>query len=381
MNFLLTPDQEILRDTLGEVLGKECTPDKIRNLYESSHFVDLELWGVLADMGLFGILVPEKSGGLGLGCLELVLIMEQLGKFAFPGPIVEQLAGCIGYLTSMAETLPHLFGEFADQTLQNLLSGKMLASIALEGSQPIAYGGSADLAMLVESRAEPFLIEISDDLQLIDIDLVDRSYQLSQVVNLSAADIQTSTRATPLITEPYCDLNPLDIELCDITRRITFDRCSLCLSAQLLALASWILTSTVEYVKVRKQFGSPVGSYQARKHHLANARLAIEFARPPLYYAAYNLEQFSSNLASLSKAGDNFALDYSAYERDVSFAKVYASRAAGLCAKLALQSHGAIGYSWEHDLHMWMKRVWVLQNQWGTEDFHLDRVAQQVCES
>jgi alkylation response protein AidB-like acyl-CoA dehydrogenase len=116
-----------------------------------------------------------------------------------------------------------------------------------------------------------------------------------------------------------------------------------------------MIEMTVDYVKERKQFGVPVGSYQAVKHHLANAHLKIEYARPVVYRAAYDPSR-----------------------RDVSFAKVYANDAAALAARVALQCHGAIGYSFEYDLHLWMKRAWVLQLSWGDSAFHRDRVADAV---
>lgn len=133
------------------------------------------------------------------------------------------------------------------------------------------------------------------------------------------------------------------------------DRAALAAAAALCGLGARMIAMTVDYVKERRQFGVPVGSYQAVKHHLANAHLAVEYARPVVYYAAYTGEV-----------------------SDISFAKVYASRAADRAARAALQCHGAIGYSFEHDLHLWMKRVWALSRQWGTVEFHHRRVTDAV---
>jgi alkylation response protein AidB-like acyl-CoA dehydrogenase len=134
-----------------------------------------------------------------------------------------------------------------------------------------------------------------------------------------------------------------------------FDRAALGCAAQLCGLARRMVDMTVDYVKARQQFGVAVGSYQAVKHHLANALLGIEYARPVVSYAAY-----------------------APTERDVSFAKVYASRAADRAARAALQCHGAIGYSFEYDLHLWMKRAWALQRAYGTVEFHHRRVTAAV---
>ena len=134
-----------------------------------------------------------------------------------------------------------------------------------------------------------------------------------------------------------------------------FDRGALGCAAMLCGLAARMIEMTVDYVKERRQFGVPVGSYQAVKHHLANAHLKVEYARPVVYYAAY-----------------------APSERDISFAKVYASRAADAAARAALQCHGAIGYSYEYDLHLWMKRAWALMREYGTLDFHHRRVTDAV---
>ena len=139
------------------------------------------------------------------------------------------------------------------------------------------------------------------------------------------------------------------------------DRAALGTAAQLVGLADRMLDMTVAYVKDRHQFGVPVGSYQAVKHHLANALLKISYARPAVYRAAYGLTHDEPNAS-----------------RDVSFAKVYANRAASFTARVALQCHGAIGYSFEYDLQLWMKRAWVLEPAWGDTRFHQARVADAV---
>ena len=145
---------------------------------------------------------------------------------------------------------------------------------------------------------------------------------------------------------------------------LAMDRAVLGTAAQECGLAARMIEMTVAYTKERRQFGVPVGSYQALKHHLANALLLLEHARPAVYRAAWSV-----------------ANGMPARPRDVSMAKVMADRAAAVAARVALQCHGAIGYTWEHDLHLWMKRAWVLQRAWGTTDAHRARVADAVVSS
>jgi hypothetical protein len=122
-----------------------------------------------------------------------------------------------------------------------------------------------------------------------------------------------------------------------------------------------MIEMAVQYAADRQQFGRPIGAFQAIKHQLANALLAVEFARPLVYNAAWSLSQ---------NADDS--------SREVSMAKASASDAAVLAGHVALQVHGALGYTWEHDLHMWMKRAWVLSNAWGGASWHHDRVADSL---
>jgi hypothetical protein len=147
------------------------------------------------------------------------------------------------------------------------------------------------------------------------------------------------------------------------TIALAFDRGALGTAAQLLGLAGALLDTTVEYVAQRRQFGVPIGSQQAIKHKLADVRVGLEFARPLVARAAYSLALHDPD-ASVH----------------VSMAKARAGAVAGLAARHALQCHGAIGYSWEHDLHLWMKRVWALVVSWGGDAWHRERVARAILD-
>jgi alkylation response protein AidB-like acyl-CoA dehydrogenase len=140
-----------------------------------------------------------------------------------------------------------------------------------------------------------------------------------------------------------------------------FDRGALGTGAQLLGLAGALLTTTVEYACQRHQFGVPIGSFQAIKHKLADVRVALEFARPLVYRAAVSVAE-----------GDPAAPVH------VSMGKLRAGDAAALAARHALQCHGAIGYSFEHDLQLWIKRVWALNGAWGDAAWHRARVARAI---
>ena len=149
-----------------------------------------------------------------------------------------------------------------------------------------------------------------------------------------------------------------DATVLDADPALAFDRAAAASATQCVGVAQHLLDATVEYVAQRYQFGKPVGTYQAVKHHLANAALKIEFARPAAHHAAWCIA-----------VGDP---DRS---RDVSLAKALASEAVDLAARTALQCHGAIGYTFEYDLHLWMKRGWALSAAWGDAAWHRNRIA------
>lgn len=152
-------------------------------------------------------------------------------------------------------------------------------------------------------------------------------------------------------------------EVLDIDVHVVTERAALAAAAQLVGLAQQMLDMSVAYVSQREQFGKPIGSFQAVKHHLADAALRLEFARPCVHRAAWVLEN-DDGLMSVQEA--------------VSLAKAQASEAALLAARKALQVHGAIGYTVEYDLHMWMKRAWALAAAWGDAAWHRNRVKRHL---
>jgi len=202
----------------------------------------------------------------------------------------------------------------------------------------------------------------------------------SYVAHADVADVIVLEHAGSLRAVPREQLEVRRVETIDAPRplfRITWDhargtdleadshlallRAALGASAELIGLASRSIEMAAEYAKERHQFGKPIGSFQAVKHKLADALLLLEFARPVVYRAAWSLAQ-----------------DQTTKERDVSMAKVFAADAADGAARAALQTLGAIGYTQEHDLHVWMKRIWALSAAWGNADHHRARVARSV---
>lgn len=276
--------------------------------------LDRGVWDSLSEMGVTTILVPEAAGGLGLDERSLVLVLEEAGRAGLPHPIVE----------SIAVAAP-------------LGADGMVASDL--GGPNVACAADADRFLLRDGSALHLVEPV--DVELQPLDTVDGARR--------AARVTWAPGPGTLVTD-----DPAEVEL-------AFDRGALGTAAQLVGLGQRMLDLTVAYVIQREQFGQPVGAFQAVKHHLADALKDLAFARPAVYRAAHSV-----------------ATKAETRERDVSMAKAMASDAARFVGRQALQCHGAIGYTVEADLHLYMKRAWALAPAWGDAAWHRDRVGQAL---
>jgi alkylation response protein AidB-like acyl-CoA dehydrogenase len=337
VRFAFTDDQKLFRDTLRALLEKECTGDLVRRAWsEAGSGRSPELWGKLAELGVVGLTVPEADGGLGLSEIDLVLLLEESGRAALPEPLVETTAIGVPLLVDSANS------EIRRTWLPRIAGGQARLTVGLEGAAFVSDAHVADLLLL--QRGDELHGVPRADVVLEPEHSVDGARRLFRVT-------WSPSPATRIAAGPTAQ---------GAVAR-AFERGALGVSSVLLGLARHLIDATVEYAKVRKQFGSAIGSFQAVKHHLADALVKLEFARPVVYRAAY----------SMSHRSESAPLH-------VSMAKVYASEAALLAARTALQCHGAIGYSYEHDLHLWMKRAWALAATWGDASWHRARVGKLV---
>jgi alkylation response protein AidB-like acyl-CoA dehydrogenase len=337
VRFAFTDDQKLFRDTLRALLEKECTADVVRRAWAEEGTGRSEpLWAKLAELGVVGLTIPEAEGGLGLSEIDLVLLLEESGRAALPEPIVENTAVGVPLLVESTNA------EARRTWLPRVAAGQARLTVGLESAAFVCDAHIADLLLL--QRGDELHGVPREAAVLEPEHSVDGARRLFRV-SWSPSE-KTRIAAGPAARAALAH---------------AFERGALAVSAVLLGLARHLIDVTVEYAKVRKQFGSAIGSFQAVKHHLADALVKLEFARPVVYRAAY----------SMSRASQSAPLH-------VSMAKAYASEAALLAAGAALQCHGAIGYSYEHDLHLWMKRVWALAATWGDASWHRARVGTLV---
>ena len=310
----------------------------------------LALWGRLADLGVTALAVPEKWGGLGASAADLATACEELGHHAVPGPVAESLAAVPALLSTLAETdwrtAPDEASPAADDSadrpaadrcgewLAGLATGDLVATLAIPPLLPFAADAeAAGLVLLAEADA------VSVGRAEARHRSVDPSRSLSVV---TGDDSWPAMRPTAMAS--------------------AFDLGVLACSAQLLGAARAMLEASVRHVSVRAQFGQPVGTFQAVKHKLADVAIALEFARPLLGAAAAAIDG-----------------DAATVPRDVSAAKVACGDAATLAARAALQVHGAIGYTAEHDLSRWLTKVRALAPTWGSQAWHRQRVVTSLA--
>lgn len=336
MRFAFTDDQKMLRDTVREVLQRECAPDVVRAVWEGRPEGVRAVWSTLADTGVLGMTASEEAGGMGMSELDALLPLEETGYAALPGPLVDTMAVGIPLLEAGGTDAQR------ERWLAPAASGDARIVIAFEDQEIVAHAGSADL-LIAERGGAGYCVPIGEATVTPETS-VDRSRELGRVQFEASA--QYRMREDVDITALF---------------ELSSERASLATAAQLIGVSRRMLDMTVQYAKDREQFGKPIGAQQAVKHRLANALIEQEFARPLVY-----------------RAGWSMATNADDAEVCVSLAKIYAGEAAKFVAKEALQIHGAIGYTIECDLHMWMKRAWALSAAHGDAAYHRERVGRHI---
>ncbi|SBS74956.1 Acyl-CoA dehydrogenase domain-containing protein [uncultured Mycobacterium sp.] len=318
MRFALDDQQRDFAASIDAALGAADVPGAVRAWAEGDTTPARKVWSALTDLGVTALAVPEKYDGIEAHPVDLVVALERLGRWNVPGPVTESIA-----------VAPILLWD--DDRSAALAAGELIATVALPPAVPRAV--NADFA----------------GLSLIAHD--------GRVSDATVGDAHESVDPSRRLF----DVTPTgDARDADVARAYEFG--ALATAAQLVGAGQAMLDMSVEYAKQRSQFGRVIGSYQALKHKLADVHIAVELARPLVYGAALSLADGSPDTA-----------------RDVSAAKAAASDAALLAARSSLQTHGAIGFTSEHDLSLWLLRVQALHSAWGDPTSHRRRVLEALA--
>jgi len=321
VKFDLDEQQRDFAASIDAALASADLPGSVRAWAQGDTAPGRKVWARLADLGVTALMVPEKFDGIDAHPVDLVVAAERLGRWCVPGPVTESIA-----------VAPILLAD--DERSAGLAAGELIATVALPPQVPRAL--DADAAGVVLVAADDAVRAGTAGDQHESVDPSRKLFDITASGDPQAADVKRAYEFGVLAT-----------------------------AAQLVGAGQAMLDMSVEYAKQRSQFGRVIGTYQAIKHKLADVHIAVELARPLVYGAA------------LSLASDKIGASPDT-ARDVSAAQVAAADAALLAARSSLQTHGAIGFTQEHDLSLWLLRVQALRSAWGDPTWHRRRVLEAL---
>lgn len=389
MDFAFTDEQLMIRDSAETFLKEVSSSEAVRQAMSTESGFDQQLWqGICSEMYWPGLHIPEEYGGLGLGYVELVAMLEQMGRFLLCSPFYSSV--CLGVNALLVAGT-----EQQKQTYLPQLCDARTATLGYTGSAAGNYGGQwgADAVSLhVERTAEGFQLQ----------------GELRYVVDGASADILiVAARQPGTAGEAGISLFVLDANSEGITRTVLptmdqtrkqasihfdkvklpldalmgeegnawpklqqiIDLANIALSAEQVGGSQQLLDMTVEYTQERQQFNRPIASFQAIKHKAAEMMSRVEVARSGVYYAACVAEEFFS--------GSELATELSEAS---SIAKAYASDTYFANAGEAMQMHGGVGFTWEYDVHLYFKRAKASEHFLGNGEWHRERLAQLLLD-
>lgn len=359
MQFGLNESQQFLRDSARKFFAGECPIAEVRRLMETETAFDANLWAKLAAQGYTGIIFPEEFGGVGLGIVELILLMEAAGHALLPGPFFSTVAMAGSLLDSLATR------EQKTKYLAPICHGAARATVAF-----FEADGSWDLAEVRLTAANGRLH--GEKLFVPDAAVADWIVVVAQ-----NGVFVVDSKAPGVLIQPMLGM--------DLTRKlysVRFDHvlgeklgepdalatprgiATVALAAEMVGGMQRTLDLTVEYAKTRKQFGKPIGMFQAVQHQCADMYLETESARSAVYYAAWALQHQAPDAAAA-----------------VAIAKLYASDASRTVGNRGIQVHGGMGFTWENDLHLYYRRAKSSETAFGDATFHRERLARLAIDA
>jgi alkylation response protein AidB-like acyl-CoA dehydrogenase len=336
MDFGFNDEQRAIKDTAREMLASRCPLPKVREAAEARSY-DGALWDEIRQLGWTGIAIPEEHGGQGLGVVELVILCEELGYGCAPSPFLSTAAA--GLLIAHAGT-----DDQRRRWLPGIASGEITGAAAATPGDEVIVSDADDAAVIVLPDGDGARLVTREDAKVESLETIDATRRFARV----SAD----------------GGEPLPGDVAGAIGRVIA-----AVSAELTGVAQRAMEMAVAYAKERHQFDRPIGSYQAVSHRCAEMLYDTEEARSLTYYAAWCADAQGAELPVGSEdAADSLPLA-------ASMAKARASEAAWRVSASALQVHGGIGFTWEHDLHFLLKRAKVGAELYGDPRQHRERVA------
>ncbi len=317
MDFDLSKAQKLLKQSARDFLARECPASRVRAAMETETADDRALFSAAAEQGWTALIIPEEYGGLGLGVVELAAVMEEMGRACMPGPLFATICASAAIVSAGTE-------EQKRKWLEPIAAGEMRATIVVD-PEFVLDAGVADLILRFTQHG---LEEVEG-------------------ATITRRPSMDETRKLYLLEKIAPGFSPVP----PVTGVIA-------LCAEMVGGMQWVLDTTVAYAKTRQQFGKPIGSFQAVQHLCADMLLLTESARSAAYYAAWAQTPLATSIA-----------------------KAWCSDAFREVCNKGIQVHGGIGFTWEHDLHIYSRRSKASETMFGDATFHRERIATLVVDS
>jgi alkylation response protein AidB-like acyl-CoA dehydrogenase len=373
MNFGLTETQQTLKKTTRQFLTAECPPAEVRRLMETETAFDAALWSKMAEQGWTGIISPEEYGGIGMGMVEMAAVLEEMGRALLPGPFLSTvlLAGSAiahaGTESQKQRYLTAICQGSAKATLAILEEGASWSTDSVHLHASGSAGGyvlKGRKLFVPDAGVADFLVcaaRLRGDLALFIVPAGTHG------VNIKATPAIDATRKLcevilDSVIVPQAGLLAIG-DRAEAAVEHAFAVSTVGLVAEMVGGMQRLLDVSVEYAKTRKQFGRPIGQFQAVQHMCADMLLMTESSRSAVYYAAWAMGE-----------------DESAASAAVSVAKAYASDAYREVGNRAIQVHGGMGFTWENDVHLYYRRAKASEIAFGDATWHRERLAKQVID-
>ena len=371
MELEFTVDQEELRGSIHAVLTNESPVSLARTIVEDGAR-PTELWSTMVELGWPALTIAEEHGGIGLGMLEAAILAEELGRVITPGPLLATVSQFVPAIreTGTAEQQAHLLGHVAAGEMTGSLAIAELsgsfdpaavnATVTLDGDYAVLSG---EKRFVVEGDAVDELVVVAriggqpgdDGVRAVLVPVASTTTELLDAFDGSRRLVQVTLDGVRVERDRV--LGDPDASAAPAVRR-ALEEATVCLALEMVGTAQTIFDITLDYAKQREQFGVPIGSFQAIKHKFADMMIALERARSLGYFAALTIAEDDSRRTSAT-----------------SVAKAAAGDCQRLLAKEGIQIHGGIGYTWEHDMHLYVKRAKSLEPLFGSTITHRAHIA------
>jgi alkylation response protein AidB-like acyl-CoA dehydrogenase len=364
MNFAFSEEQEEFRRQVRKWLGKNAPSPVVRQLMETDSGFDRDLWKETADLGWQAMAIPEEHGGAGFGYLELTILFEEMGRSLFPAPFLSTIGLAMPLISDLGTD------EQKKEMLSAIASGEKTVAVAF--TEPSGQWDPAQVETSAVANGDRWIINgrkgfvvdgaSADDLLVsamtdtgIGIFVVAGASEAVERRGLETLD-QTRKLAEVTFSGAKAELLGESRNGVPALRRM-LDKAIVLLAAEQVGGAQKCLEMSVNYAKTRHQFGRPIGSFQAIKHKCADMLVQVESAKSAAYFAGWAASEDNDELATVAP-----------------LAKSFCSEAYFFCASENIQIHGGIGFTWEHDAHLYFKRAKSSQLLFGDPAYHRARL-------